>query len=141
MWLEEGKFQALGSAVLKGERRSLTRIFSEIFHPENHASRALTQCPTCQKTLVKKMHPYLEYFLQSCPDRHGAWLSPEVSRKIRDLAYEQLHTSESKKRLLFWTAAAVAAALLLAALDSVSRSVFSPQVKERAQAEASDILP
>jgi hypothetical protein len=99
MWLEQEKFREIDHAVVKGERRGLSRLLSELFHPENQKfPKNPTLCPKCQKTLERKMHPYLEYFVQACPDRHGAWISPEVSDKLKQFVSEQITLATKKKQ-------------------------------------------
>jgi hypothetical protein len=101
MWLEQEKFREIDHAVVKGERRGLSRLLFELFHPENQKfPKNPTLCPKCNKTLVRKMHPYLEYFVQACPDRHGAWISPEVSLKLRQFVSEQMLIATKRKQAL-----------------------------------------
>lgn len=100
MWLANDKFKEFNRAVLKGEPGRLLSLFTELFHPDNQTAKDLTACPQCQKKLERKMHPYLEYFVHACPDRHGAWMSPDVSNKVRDLFASQI-TQSSRRRRVF----------------------------------------
>ena len=117
MWLEKEKFQEIDHVVVKGEGRSLSRLLSELFHPENQKHSPNPKvCPTCQKTLVRKMHPYLEYFFHVCPDRHGAWMSPEVSDKLKQMVGEQILAAAKKKNAVRFLAAMLAGFILMSFL-------------------------
>lgn len=115
MWLEQEKFSEINHAVVKGERNGLSRLFSELFHPDNqkYSNKNLTVCPKCQKALVRKMHPYLEYFVQACPDRHGAWMSPEVSDKLKQFVSEEMQVAGQKKKTLQFLGVLGAAIIVL----------------------------
>jgi hypothetical protein len=127
MWLEQDKFREIDKAVCKGESRSLLRVLTEFFHPENQSYRKILDvCPTCQKTLVRKMLPYLEYVVQACPDRHGAWISPEVSEKMKGLMREEITRSSQRGKTIRAISWGVGLFLLLFAL-SQALSTFSPQ--------------
>lgn len=117
MWLANDKFKEFNRAVLRGEPRRFLSLFAELFHPDNQSAKDLTVCPQCQKTLERKMHPYLEYFVHACPDRHGAWMSPDVSNKVRDLFASQITQYHRRRRVflgLMAAAAGFAVMLLLA---------------------------
>lgn len=131
MWLESEKFREIDSAVVKGERHGLSRLLSELFHPENQKySAKMTVCPKCQKPLVRKMHPYLEYFVQACPDRHGVWMSPEVSDKLKQLVSEQMRIATQKKQALRFLIGAVAGMILFSVLThGIKWLRFSPDAQ------------
>lgn len=124
MWLANDKFKEFHSALLKGEPGRLLTLFTELFHPDNQTSKNLTVCPQCQKTLEHKMHPYLEYFVHACPDRHGAWMSPDVSDKVRDLLASQI-TQSSRRRKVFRGFLAMAAGFAAMVLLSSGPATFS----------------
>lgn len=134
MWLEHEKFREIDHAVVKGERRGLSRLLAELFHPENQKyPKDPTRCPKCQKTLVKKMDSYLEYFVQACPDRHGAWMSPEVSAKLQQFVNEQILLAHKKKQALqFFGILAVVLLFFSFAnrgTDWLSETFFHPDMK------------
>lgn len=144
MWLDTEKFRELGSAICKGERKSLSRYMRELFHPENQFSLKMTACPTCHKPLVGKMLPDLEYFVQACPDRHGAWMSPEVSAKVREMVSRQFFISTRR-----WESLKLAAKCLFAGfaivfllnLSQMSAKNKIPQSEAEEAPAAQNILP
>lgn len=119
MWLENQKFREIGHAVCKGQRPLLGRLMSELWHPENQNLRKLTLCPRCHKPLVHKMLPDLEYFVLACPDQHGAWMSPEVSVKLRHLIKDLISQNSARfSRLKILTPLSLAALILTLLLHS-----------------------
>lgn len=112
MWLEDDKFKEMSSAVNRGELPGLRRLLGELFHPENQPVQKLTFCPRCQKPLEKKMHPYLEYFVQACPDKHGIWLTPDVCEKVRDLFESQIMVLLRRRKIVRFLTASAAGFLL-----------------------------
>ncbi len=106
MWLEPEKYRQIDRVVCRGEKRGLSRILFEFFHPENQKQlKNPSVCPKCQKPLERKMLPYLEYFIHACPDQHGAWITPEVSAKIRDMMSQQMYIATRRAqslRFLAW---------------------------------------
>jgi hypothetical protein len=100
MWLENEKVREIDTAVYTGERGKLHRVFSELFGSEGNPREVLTQCPTCHKPLVRKSLSYLEYLVNACPDRHGVWMSPEVSVKLKNFVKEQIATKAKKQKLI-----------------------------------------
>lgn len=145
MWLEIEKFRELGHAICKGERKGLGRYMRELFHPENQYSFKMTTCPKCQKPLVGKMLPDLEYFVQACPDRHGAWMSPEVSAKVREMVSRQFFIStrrwESLKLLAKCFAAGFCIIFLLNLSQNTSKEKKSQAQISSATEEIGNILP
>ncbi len=115
MWLETEKVREIDTAVYTGERGKLHRVFSDLFGTEG-PREILTTCPTCHKPLVRKSLSYLEYLVSACPDRHGVWMSPEVSVKLKDFVREQIATRAKKQRLILF-AGIFAAIFLLSALS------------------------
>lgn len=133
MWLEQEKFREIDHAVVKGEKRGLSRLLAELFHPENQKfPKSLTLCPKCQKPLVRKMQPYLEYFVQACPDRHGAWISPEVSAKLKQFVSEQMMLAAKKKQAVQLIAALVAGMIIFPLLTQSLPWIFkSPKLESK----------
>ncbi len=117
MWLANDKFKEINHAVVKGEPKGLLKLFGELSHPENQSSQKLTACPQCGKSLERKMHPYLEYFVQACPDRHGAWMSPDVSAKVRDLFESQIAQLSRRRKIAGFLAAGIALCFIFVMLS------------------------
>lgn len=116
MWLENEKVREIDTAVYTGERGRLHRVFSELFGSEANPREVLTQCPTCHKPLVRKSLSYLEYLVNACPDRHGVWMSPEVSGKLKNFVSEQI-ASKTKKQKLIFSAGILALVILISGLS------------------------
>ncbi len=137
MWLENKKFYEIGHAVCKGERSLLGRLMSELWHSENQNLRKLTLCPRCYKPLIHKMLPDLEYFVLACPDQHGAWMSPEVSVKLRHLIKDLISENTARfSRLKILTPLSLAALILTLLLHSVL--FFHKLEIEKAEKDASE---
>ncbi len=143
MWLENEKFKEIDQAVSRGERQNLLRILAEFFHPDNQTKQKPSTCPRCQKPLQRKMLSYLEYFVHACPDRHGAWMSPEVSEKVRNLVHEQVIAEAQKRSSFQWMMTGIVfliGILIWGYLPYLNRSAQTP-VKTSSMEPAEFFLP
>ncbi len=108
MWLENKKYRAIRTALHSGAQGALDRVLHEIPAEEKGSGQAPVRCPVCYKELKRGPLPYLEFFGAACPDFHGWWLSPEISKKLRDFIREQISAGVKKarqfKRLLLFLA-------------------------------------
>ena len=98
MWLENKKYREIRTALHSGAQSALDRVFHEIPADEKGSVQAPVRCPVCHKDLKRGPLPYLEFFGAACPDFHGWWLSPEISKKLRDFIGEQISAGVKKAR-------------------------------------------
>jgi hypothetical protein len=82
MWLERNKLDLVKDALRKGESVSIDLVLRDVLNQTD--TDVPTTCPQCHKDLVRKGIPYLEMFTSVCPDGHGAWLSADNGRKLRE---------------------------------------------------------
>lgn len=98
MWLENKKYRAIRTALHSGGQAELDRVLHEIAVEEKGPVQPLARCPVCRQELKRGPLPYLEFFGAACPDFHGWWLSPEISKKLRDFIREQISLGVKKAR-------------------------------------------
>lgn len=98
MWLENKRYREIRTALHSGARSALDRVLHEMAVEEKGSLQAPGRCPLCHKELRRGPLPYLEFFGAACPDFHGWWLSPEISKKLRDFIREQISLGVKKAR-------------------------------------------
>lgn len=98
MWLENKKYREIRTALRSGGQAELDRVLHEIAAEEKDLVQPMARCPVCHKELKRGNLPYLEFFGAACPDFHGWWLSPEISKKLRDFIREQIFLGVKKAR-------------------------------------------
>ena len=98
MWLENKRYRQIRTALHSGTNSELDRVLHDIAANEQDLPKAPTRCPVCHKELKRRTLPYLEFFGAACPDFHGWWLSPEISKKLRDFIRDQISVGVKKAR-------------------------------------------
>ena len=96
MWLENQKYKEIQTALHSGEQQRLDRILVDLLRREKKIHDSPQRCPVCHKPLTRQTLPYFEFFVTACPDFHGLWMSPEITKKLRDFIVEQISASAKK---------------------------------------------
>ena len=100
MWLERDNYCKIRTAVHVGRPKELDKVLQDIIIRDNGRTERPADCPACGKPLIRRALPYLEFFVNSCPDFHGVWMSPEISRRLKDFLREQISIAGRKAQSL-----------------------------------------
>ena len=101
MWVDGPKFKKIGNLLLARKSDYIEDVLTQILpSAESQKASIPATCPTCRVELVRRPLPYLEFFVSACPNQHGAWLSDEVSRKLRDWIVESFSISAQRNTLI-----------------------------------------
>ena len=128
MWIENKKLTAVDTALEKGKADQLDQILAEIL-TQQESSVTVQTCPQCHKDLVHKSLPYLEIFVNACPNNHGVWMSPEVNKRFQEFLSEQISIANQRRYRLKLLARVLAIVLLLFLAIHVQR--FGPQIYQQ----------
>ena len=103
MWIESDQYRDINSALERRSRDILERLFPNFLQPAIPPDNKPTLCPQCRKPLIRRAVPYVELFVSACPDHHGAWLSSDTAKKLRDFIHDELDVKK-KKSIHFFSA-------------------------------------
>lgn len=91
MWINSSQFQKIDRFLVSGAR-GLTfsgELSSTLLEARQVGINDVKNCPVCRKDLERRVLPYMEVFIQACPNGHGVSMPEEVFSQISQLVKKQ----------------------------------------------------
>jgi len=118
MWVEGEQLQRLDSAFELGRTTDIDRLLDEIFASGGREGAAPTVCAVCRRDLIRGEFGRPGLVASTCPEGHGAWMSPDALGTLRRLADD--HATNVRARRRITVLSAILALTLTALLVSAS---------------------
>ena len=97
MWFTKSVFDKFHQVLRIGSLREANQILVSVISGEEKPAGAPSSCPHCHKNLISQALPYLELFVNACPEKHGFWMTPESSVSLKKFISEQILMEMQKK--------------------------------------------
>lgn len=97
MWFQKSVFDKFQSVLRLGSLKEADRILVGALESEPRVEAPPNTCPHCRKGLIRQALPYLELFVNACPEKHGFWMTPENSSGLKKFIREQMGEEMRRK--------------------------------------------
>lgn len=117
MWVEGQQLARLDSALELGRTSDIDRLLAEIFATGGREGTTPTACAICRRDLIRSELGRPGLVASTCPEGHGAWMSPDALGTLRRLADDHATNVRARRRITVLSAilAAALAALFVSA--------------------------
>lgn len=113
MWVEGEQLERLDSALAVGRTTDIDRLLAEIFAAGAREGATPTACAICRRDLIRSELGRPGLVASTCPEGHGAWVSPDALGTLRRLVDDHATNVRARRRI---TVLSAILALSLAAL-------------------------
>lgn len=97
MWFPRSVFDKFNSVLRLGSLKEADQILVGVLQDEKNQAARPGACPHCKKNLVHQALPYLEVFVNACPEKHGFWMTKENSLGLKKFISEQIYQETHRK--------------------------------------------